>query len=233
MRRIKKNPEPGYLLNWKKNFKAVNGRDAEYEDLKGTSEYLRLKESLVKEQGYICCYCEKRIGKEPFSVDCDIEHFMPRHPDRRILSAKEWAVCRNAQLDYANLFASCKGEQGESADHCNHKKDNWFSFQSCISPTDPRIEGIFGFRLDGKIFVRDPAGQEMARHLNLNSYVLKEQRKAAFDAVLDLEFEDEDLLGEGDYVAAVIEDYGTMANGEYAEFCSMITYCLGEYYMPG
>ena len=227
MRQIKKNPEPGHFIKWKKDFKAFNGRDASYDDLKGTGEYVRLKESLIREQGYICCYCQRRIGRQPFFSDCDIEHFMPRHPDRRLLSAKECKICEDAQLDYDNLFASCKGEPGESADHCNHKKDNWFSFESCFSPADLKIEVIFVFGIDGRIFARNLAGQEIIKHLNLNSYVLEEQRKAAFDMVLELEFEDEDLLGDRDYVAAVIGDYESMADGEYAEFCSMIVYCLG------
>jgi len=155
----------------------------------------------VREQGFICCYCEKRIGQQPFLTDRDIEHFMPRHPDSRLLSPKECMQCEAAQLDYANLFACCKGEGGESADHCNHKKDNWFCFASCISPADPRIRRLFGFGLDGTMFAVDPIGQKMASHLNLNSYVLQEQRKAAFDMVLDV------------------------------EFCSMIVYCLREYLM--
>jgi len=230
MRHIKKNPEPDYFANWKSNFKAINGRDAVYEDLKGTREYLRLKESLLKEQGYICCYCEKRIGQQPYLKDCDIEHFMPRHPDGSVLSEDECKECKDAQLTYTNLFVSCKGESGDSADHCNHKKDNWFSFQTCISPADPRIGGIFGFRLDGKMFVIDPIGQEMAKHLHLNSYVLMEQRKAAFDMALETEFEDEDLLADRDYVEAVLGDYEHMQDGMYAEFCSMITYCLRNYY---
>ena len=228
MRQIKKSPEPGHFIKWKKDFKFSNGRDAEYEDLNGTNEYLLLKKSLVEEQGYICCYCEKRIGKQQYLTDCDIDHFRPRHPDSRVLSPKERKRCIDAQMDYANLFASCKGEIGESADHCNHKKDNWFSFRSCISPSDPRIGGVFGFGLDGRLFVKDPAGQEMARHLNLNSYVLQEQRKAAFDAMMEVEFEDEDLLGDREYVEAVIGDYESMEGGEYTEFCSMIVYCLRE-----
>lgn len=229
MRCIRKNPEPDHFVNWKRDFLKSNGREAAYDDLPKTEEYLRLKESLLKEQGYICCYCEKRIGRQKYLQDCDIEHFMPRHPDRKILSAAECQMCEDAQLDYRNLFASCKGEEAYSADHCNHKKDNWFHFQECISPADSRINGLFGFRLNGKIFVRGSEGREMAKHLNLNSYVLQEQRKAAFLAVMEVEFEDEDLLGNGDYIEALIGDYDSMQNGEYAEFCSMIVYCLREY----
>lgn len=82
------------------------------------------------------------------------------------------------------------------------------------------------------MIVVDPVGQEMAKHLNLNSYVLEEQRKAAFDTVLELEFEDEDLLMDRDYIETVIEEYDSMQEGKYAEFCSMIIYCLREYYLP-
>ena len=140
MRWIKKKPEPDRFKNWKNNFKTLYGRDAVYDDLKGT-------------------------------------------------------------------------------------------FQACISPADPKIRGIFGFKLDGKMFAKDPIGQEMARHINLNSYVLEEQRKAALDTVLDIEFENEDLLNDRDYMEAVVGDYESMQDGKFAEFCSMITYCLREYYI--
>ena len=154
MRQIIKNCEPGHFSKWKSDFKALNGRDATYEDLKGTDEYFRLKKSLIEEQGFICCYCEKRIGQKRDLSDCDIEYFMPRHPDTRILSTKECELCTNAQMEYSNLFASCKGEFADSADHCNHKKDNWFDFKSCISPCDSKINGLFGFKLKGTMFAK-------------------------------------------------------------------------------
>jgi len=225
-----KSPEPSHFQQWKDNFRAANGREPVYDDLKGTVEYFELKKSLLKEQGFICCYCEKQIGQGFDLKDCDIEHFMPRHPDKRVLSARECIKCEEAQLTYTNLFASCKGEQADCADHCNHKKDNWFDFKTCISPSDSRINGAFGFRLSGKMYAVNPIVQEMEKHLNLNSYVLEEQRKAAFEAVMETEFEDEDLLEDGDYVETVIEDYDSMQDGKYAEFCSMITYCLKKFY---
>ena len=231
MRQIKKNPEPCHFINWKVNFKTNSGRDAVYSDLCGTQEYYLLKKSLLEEQGYICCYCEKKIGLNRDLSDCDIEHFMTRNPNQRYLTNDECNQCRDAQLDYSNLLASCKGEEAYSADHCNHKKDNWFDFEKCISPTDNRINGMFGFRLSGKIFLKNPLGIEMEKHLNLNSYILEEQRKAALDTVLDTEFLDEDLFADKEYVEAVAEEYDNIQNGEYAEFCSMITYCLKEYYM--
>lgn len=161
MRQIKKKPEPAHFIKWKSDFKAANCRDAVYSDLFATHEYYHLKKSLLEEQGYICCYCEKKIGLNANLRDCDIEHFMPRNPDHRFLSSIECKQCRDAQMDYTNLFVSCKGEDAYSADHCNHKKDNWFDFGKCISPTDDRIKGMFGFKLNGKIFLKNPLGSEM------------------------------------------------------------------------
>lgn len=232
MRQIKKKPEPAVFSAWKKHYRLVNGRDAVYDDLKGTREYFLLKKSLLEEQGYVCCYCEKKIGQSGNLSDCDIEHFMPRHPDRRTLSMEECAECINAQLAYTNLFVSCKGESADEADHCNHKKDNWFSFKECISPTDPKIGKILGFRQSGEAFLASSDGAEMVKHLNLNSYVLVQQRRTAFYSMLESEFEDEDLLENREYVETVAEDYDNMQDGKYKEFCSMITYCLRRHYMP-
>lgn len=206
MRRIKKMPEPSHFRIWKQKFR--------------------------EEQGYICCYCEQRIGVKSAN-DCDIEHFMPRHPDKNRLSPKECEICSSAQLEYDNLLVSCKGEDAYSLDHCNHKKDNWFDFRLCVSPITEEIEGLFGYRTNGKIFAvgNDERAEEMKKRLNLDTYVLQNKRKAAYDAVIDMEFGDSDELWvDREYVAETIASYGERdSSGRYVQFCSMITYCLEHY----
>ncbi|MEM6699273.1 MAG: retron system putative HNH endonuclease [Bacteroidota bacterium] len=54
----------------------------------------RLKEALVKEQGFICCYCGRRIFVDH---NTHIEHLLPKH------------AYKNKTYDYKNLFASCQG----------------------------------------------------------------------------------------------------------------------------
>lgn len=228
MHKILKGSEPGHFRTWKQKFLNDNGRNALYSDLVGTEEYGRLKKELLEEQGYICCYCEKAIGRLK-KTDCDIEHFMPRNPDKRNLSLDEQEICRNAQLDYTNMMASCMGENAYSLDHCNHKKDNWFDFSLCVSPVENEIESLFGFRCDGKIYAlgSNKKGEALKNHLNLDSYVLREQRKAAYDAVIESEFESEELLYDFNYVADTIEYYRQKdETGRYIPFCSMITFCL-------
>ncbi|MEE1258482.1 MAG: retron system putative HNH endonuclease [Lachnospiraceae bacterium] len=227
MRQIHKKMEPVRFTNWKNKVATLTGRIATYEDLKDY-EYFMLKKSLVEEQGFICCYCERRIGANKKLTDCDIEHFMPRNPDSSMPVAQQ-AICRAAQLDYFNMFASCEGELADSIDHCNHKKDNWFDFSECISPLETEIRGLYGFKLNGEVYALGDRGREMLKHLNLNSYVLQEQRKEAYYAVLELEFEDEDLLDDEEYVEATIAHYDNMNDGKYEQFCSMITYCMKNY----
>ncbi len=232
MHKIQKRAVPVHFLNWKASFLRNYGREPVYEDFIKTGEYIALKKELLEEQGYICCYCEKEIGVHGQN-DCDIEHFMPRHPDRRFLSVQECAICRQAQLDYNNLLVSCKGNEKYSLDHCNHKKGNWFDFRYCISPVSGKTETMFGFRLSGKIFARDNdrGAEEMKNQLNLDTYVLREQRKKAYDAVLEAEFDEEELLEDEAYVQDTIAEYREKdENGRYVPFCSMITYCLANYF---
>ena len=53
-----------------------------------------LRENLLKEQGYICAYCMKRIRDEK---DTKIEHYRARNMDN--------------ELEYTNLLAVCYGNQ--------------------------------------------------------------------------------------------------------------------------
>ena len=48
----------------------------------------------------------------------------------------------------------------------------------------------------------------MKKRLNLDTYVLQEQRKAAYDQAVALEFgENEELWNDQNYVAETIEEY--------------------------
>lgn len=230
MRRIEKGNEPNHFRIWKQRFWEENGRNPQYSDLQGTEEYVKLKLELLKEQGNICCYCEKRIGL--FPGDSDIEHFMPRNPDVHRLDVEECRICREAQLDYDNMFASCVGDEAVSLDHCNHKKDNWYDFEKCVSPKDEEIKGLFGFRLNGKMISinNNSKAEAMKKHLNLNTYVLKEQRKTAYDTVMEIEFPEETLREDEEYIEETIHYYEERdGEGDYEPFCSMITYCLRNY----
>jgi len=67
-------------------------------DSKPDSEkkFEKIKEKLIKEQGYICCYCGSRIKE---GGNTRIEHLLPK-------SKEEY---KNLTFDYGNLLASCQG----------------------------------------------------------------------------------------------------------------------------
>ena len=58
----------------------------------------KLRTSLLEEQGYICAYCMKKLEDDFSKVK--IEHYIARNEEN--------------QLDYNNLLAVCKGNEGEA-----------------------------------------------------------------------------------------------------------------------
>ena len=61
MKYIQKGEEPTSFTDWKS--KANQDWQPTWDVLRA-SEKRDLHNALLKEQGYICCYCEMRIGKE-------------------------------------------------------------------------------------------------------------------------------------------------------------------------
>ena len=71
MKHIVKQGEPEAFLDWK----ALANEDwmPTYDDLAGETKKT-VKGALMEEQGYICCYCERRLT----DGDSHIEHFQPQ-----------------------------------------------------------------------------------------------------------------------------------------------------------
>ena len=158
------------------------------DDWQPTYEYLsnpekkEVKDSLMKEQGYICCYCERRLTDE----DSHIEHFNPQS--------------NNAvdTLDYINMLCSCQNKlkKGESR-HCGNSKGNWFDKDFLISPLDSNCERRFAYTADGKIQPSkksDDAVKITIEKLKLDIEKLNESRKKAIEPFLDEDLDGSDFL---------------------------------------
>ena len=93
MKRIIKNNPPKWFEDWKRNFEHANGRKAAYKKDFPQNEIRKLRGDLLREQGYICCYCMGRLHIDGSHV----EHFRPktRFPDE--------------DMEYGNLLASSRG----------------------------------------------------------------------------------------------------------------------------
>lgn len=200
--------EPGFFKGWKKG---------DHEDwvpswgaLDGTDEKKKLKEVLMKEQGYICCYCNIRIS----NINSHIEHFRPKN--------SETGFPEHA-LNYQNLIASCTNKK-----HCGMKKDNWFDEQLLLSPLNPDCEIRFGFYSDGRIYpVHEddlPAKSTISR-LGLDR--LNKERKKAIEAsglfdIIDELSRDEINL----WIETLLEKD---EDEQYTEFCMAVVCVLKNY----
>lgn len=211
MKTIYKNDEPQEILQWKSKFKNKNGRVPRYSDLNEVENLphkIFLKNSLISEQGHICCYCCKPIDTK----NSHIEHIRP----------KERNEYRAISLEYENLLASCQGYH-DREENCGHSKDNAFNEELFVSPLEENCESLFEFSDRGKIKAVD--GNERAGYtielLNLDTEQLNAARTEAMwvSGAMDELTEDEcqKLL---DKFQSVDE------RGRYAGFSDAIVYQL-------
>lgn len=208
MKHIIKDDEPQAFLNWK----AMENENwvPTYSSLCGV-EKKAVKNSLMKEQGYICCYCERRLT----DGDSHIEHFKPQS-DPSV-----------DPLDYSNLLCSCQDhlKKGEPR-HCGNLKGDWFNSELLISPLESTCENRFNFTGMGGIeptLEHDNAALETISRLGLNIPKLKDMRAKAIEPFLD------DALDEDDFRAFVNGYLGEDDDGKYGEFLTTIQYLFRSY----
>lgn len=129
-----------------------------------------LVDSLLKEQGYICAYCMRRIPcKDNISNENHrVEHILSRekHPDKK--------------LDYKNMVICCPGHIGEE-NHCDRLKgDRDISFNLF----DENFIRTLSYKSDGKIISSNVTfDNEINEVLNLNTSLLKANRKEIWRVV--------------------------------------------------
>lgn len=129
-----------------------------------------LRDSLLKEQGYLCAYCMSRIDDEK---NIKIEHYVPRNNEN--------------ELDYENLLAVCKGNSAgndEKHQHCDTKKGNKTLE---IDPKNKYHISQISYKPNGTIYSRnEKINYDLNVTLNLNDDegYLKNNRKEALSALL-------------------------------------------------
>ena len=169
----------------------------------------KLRESLLKEQGYICCYCMSRITSEQMKI----EHW------------KSQTKYVDLQLDYRNLLGACNGNEGarRQNQHCDTRKGD---IEITINPieSDKNCENLVKYRPDGKIYSDDASiNHDLNKTLNLNLGFLQRNRKDALDVVirkLDEKFSNK--AWSKITLQNVINALNTKdKNGYYSEYCQI------------
>ncbi|MFE1743698.1 retron system putative HNH endonuclease [Coleofasciculus sp. H7-2] len=172
MRYIQKGEEPTGFSEWKEQ------RNEDWIpawDNLSTPQKPMVHDALLREQGYICCYCGRRITRDTSHV----EHLKPRK------------TYPNLALEYTNLLASCQRERERKEPlHCGSKKDDWYDEHLIVSPLDANCAEFFRYTDDGQIIATEApekksAAQTTIDQLGLDIPKLNAMRRAAIEVILE------------------------------------------------
>lgn len=174
-----------------------------YDNLSGVPK-IALRQRLLEDQGYICCYCGRRIENDKHTK---IEHIKCQERNN------ELALC------FENMLASCDGGEQDRENrvrpkhkvHCDAKKGN---DDIPVSPLDEHIEEYLMFFDDGTVKAKDSVGEALIRVLGLNAKFLINQRKSALANYSVLPVDNWDLELER------LKNRGS--DGKYEEFCFVL-----------
>ena len=160
---------------------------------KGVTYYSKteLREVLLEEQGYTCCYCEKEISNDHKTA---IEHVEPREGDTQT----------ERIFDYSNLILSCNGGEKDPPPkelHCDAKKGKKLI---PISPLDERCETEITFTVEGKILGLTEDAQQTISVLNLHIPKLNNMRKEAIAGYIFLDEEKTEFISNNDCNTLII-----------------------------
>lgn len=228
MRHIKKTASLKEFEAWK-----LSNPSKDYNDFKldrsATSIKYSLKEQLLREQGYICCYCGTRIEN---NIQTVIEHIYPKTNNDY----------KHLELEYTNLLVSCKGGQNERRAarregrseedikliplHCDTSKDDKII---PIIPLQSDCEKCFMYNNDGEILVEEESPAEITcKILNLNNRVLKNLRAKAFE-VYSMDFLELDNIEDPTEMKIKAEEIYREITNLKAEKYEPYFFCLANY----
>jgi uncharacterized protein (TIGR02646 family) len=176
MKYIQKCEEPSSFTAWKAGELKI-GLTPVYGNFRGEGKR-ELHESLLTDQGYICCYCGMGISQE----NSHIEHL----PSQSFFRSTNDP---NGPINYQHLLASCG--ISKDSDHCGMKRKDK---PIAISPLQTDCEAFFAYDAsNGAIEAKGSSDQKTAASttiatLNLDAQKLRTRRKVAIDtAILTIE----------------------------------------------
>lgn len=223
MKHIVKQVEPQSIIDWKN---LVNDDWQPSWDNLMNPEKKYLKESLVEEQGYICCYCQQRIDS---STKTEIEHITTREECTRLGNEA-------LKIEYTNLIASCEGNQPPSRHsqieeyrHCNNFRSNK---DLPISPLHGNCESNFLYDFTGNVSGLNTLAVTTIDNLNLK--ILKDYRKAKILGVFFEEDRVTPIIFSATEKTQLLNSYQNKSNIDndgkmkYSEFSAVIVNLLNQ-----
>lgn len=180
-----------------------------------------LREQLLDEQGFICCYCMKRIPEKDW-------------PHTKIEHVKSQKQNPELQLNYRNLLISCTGNENGTKimRSCDTSKgENNLSFN--LSENNFNIESIIKYLPNGEIRSIDPTiDNEIEDILRLNTKDLRDTR-AGYYKIFEGKIKQIGNEFKGKKIPKGIfetekDQLLTKFSGKFPEFCMVGVYLLNK-----
>ncbi|MBP0019270.1 MAG: TIGR02646 family protein [Cyanobacteria bacterium SBLK] len=213
MKRIRKQKAPNSFTEWKLKNKAKQ-TNYSYDNFQNP-EKREVHESLLQEQGYICCYCCGRIRLD----NSHIEHLKSQTDNPEL------------DLDYHNMLASC-GSQQRFPEYCGNQKGDR---KIPITPLQDRCEESFEFLRDGRIRPlktkpeREQEVNETIETLNLNHPEIREGRAEVFEWLKET-FKRPRTIKEKQTLAKKYHKYLQRESDRYQEYWDVINFYIKRYF---
>lgn len=221
MKYIQKNLEPEEFIAWKQqesenlhgktgkaqweHFPSSCPKPEDQEELILYYSKTELKESILLEQGFLCCYCNQHIENNHRTV---LEHLDDKgtHDTDTLL--------------YTNILASCLGGQKDPKPRDLHCDANKKQKNLPVKPTDEICETLLYFQVNGEAKGANTEADTTISVLNLNIKTLVRERKKAIDGFI---YDDSGQLIDTD-IARILADKmkQRQASDRFVEFCSTI-----------
>lgn len=212
MKKIVKGHEPQSFIDWKND----KTEWKQIDDQTALSVKRELKETLVKQQYYLCCYCGELINPKK-SGDVVIEHVKPRE------------FFTEDIFNYNNLLASCHGNGQTTHKGSGYKRSDWFTCDARkssrpinVTPLCENCENRSIYTDDGRIIplnIKDQEFNNTIKLLGLDAGYLNFKRREVFLEYFPEELDKEDHS----YIQGLINSMQQVdANGKLPRFSHQV-----------
>lgn len=176
----------------------------------------KLRQRLVEDQGYICCYCGMEICDDEHTK---IEHVQCQkdHSDLALCFDNMLASCDGGDLDREMFNKTAKKKRQNLERHQKHCDARKEERDIPISPLDADIESFITYFDDGSVKGNGEQGTKLIQILGLDVKYLQTLRQNVIESYIENPI---------DNIEIEIEKLHTPKDGKLQPFCFAIEQCL-------
>jgi uncharacterized protein (TIGR02646 family) len=157
----------------------------------GAADRTPIRAALVRDQGWLCAYCQRRISADENAQtgrsQMKIEHWLPRNP----AGSNPRAGTTDHHFLWSNLLGVCLGVSSDPGapsvriSHCDTSRGNADLFLHPVDGQGPDPRDHLRYTHAGKVEPANPDSRVEAdiRELNLNAPQLQRGRREALDEI--------------------------------------------------